>query len=193
MPYRHRPVEATYSSGSHWYTWLLEDQRFVQGRPDVLTWSSAPLREDVTLSGDIVAHLFASTTGTDSDWIVKLIDVYPGEYPQDPKLGGYELIISDEVFRGRFHESFEHPEALVPNKVTEFDIDLHTSDHRFLKGHRILVQVQSTWFPLIDRNPQTFVQNIFQATAADYRKATQRIYRTQQFPSNIEMPIAGAR
>jgi uncharacterized protein len=193
VPYRHRPVEATYSSGSHWYIWLLEDQRFVQDRPDVLTWSTAPLTDDVTLSGDIVAHLFASTTGSDSDWIVKLIDAYPGEYPQDSKLSGYELIISDEVFRGRFYESFENPTPLVPNKVTQFAIDLHTNDHVFLKGHRILVQVQSTWFPSIDRNPQTFVPNIFKATAADYRKATQKIYRSQQFPSNVEMPIAGPR
>jgi putative CocE/NonD family hydrolase len=189
VPYRHRPVEATYSSGSRWYTWLLEDQRFVQGRPDVLTWSTGPLTEDVTLSGDIVAHLFASTTGTDSDWIVKLIDVYPGEYPQDPKLEGYELIISDEVFRGRFYESFEHPKPLVPNQVVLFTIDLHTNDHTFLKGHRILVQVQSTWFPLIDRNPQTYVPNIFKATAADYQRTTQRIYRSLQLPSNIEIPI----
>jgi putative CocE/NonD family hydrolase len=193
VPYRHRPIEETYSSGSRWYTWLLEDQRFVQGRPDVLTWSTAPLTEDATLSGDVVAHLFASTSGTSCDWVVKLIDAYPDEFAPDPKLAGYELMISDEVFRGPFRESFEHPMPLIPDQVVQFDIDLHTSDHVFLKGHRIIVQVQSTWFPLIDRNPQKFVPIIFNAIASDFRKATQRIYRTRQFPSNIEIPITGQR
>ncbi len=189
VPYRHRPIRAAYSSGSGWSTWLLEDQRFVQGRSDVLTWSTPPLMEDLTVSGDIVANLFASTTGTDSDWIVKLIDALPDKYPQDPKLEGYELIISDEVFRGRFYRNFEHPAPLVPNEVVPFTVDLHTNDHVFLKGHRVLVQVQSTWFPLIDRNPQTYMPNIFTATAADYQKATQKIYRSRRFPSNIEIPV----
>jgi len=189
VPYRQRPVEETYSEGSRWHTWLLQDQRFVQRRPDVLTWFTAPLMEDLTVSGDIVAHLFASTTGTDSDWIVKLIDVYPDKYPEDTKLEGYELIISSEVLRGRFQESFENPKPLVPNQVTPFTIDLHTNDHTFLKGHRILVQIQSTWFPLIDRNPQKYVPNIFAATAADYQKADQRIYHSLQYASSVEIPV----
>ena len=188
MPYRHQPVQPTYPGGG-WPTWLVEDQRFVQNRPDVLTWQTAPLTENLTVAGDIVAHLFASTSGTDSDWIVKLIDVFPEDYPADPALGGYELMIADEVFRGRFRESFEKPKPLTPNRVAEYVIDLHTNDHCFLRGHRIMVQVQSTWFPLIDRNPQKFVPNIFQATEADYQAATQQIYRTREFPSSIELPV----
>ena len=189
VPYRTRPVEETYSEGSRWYTWLLEDQRFVQQRPDTLSWATEPLTDDVTVAGDIVAHLFASTTGTDSDWIVKFIDVYPERFEPDRKMGGYELIISDEVFRGRFRKSFEKPEAIVAGEVTPFTIDLHTNDHVFLKGHRIMVQVQSTWFPVIDRNPQKFVPNIFEATAEDYQKATQKIWRTAEYPSNVELPV----
>jgi uncharacterized protein len=189
VPYRQRPIEETYSVGSRWNNWLLEDQRFVQRRPDTMTWFTVPLTEDLTVSGDIVALLFASTTGTDSDWVVKFIDAYPDNYSENPKLQGYELIISDEVFRGRFHESFENPKPLVPNQVSQFTIDLHTNDHTFLRGHRIVVQVQSTWFPLIDRNPQKYVPNIFAATAADYQKATQRIYRSRQFPSSVEIPV----
>ena len=190
VPYRSRPVEETYSRGSRWYTWLVEDQRFVEHRPDTLTWVTDPLNEDVVVTGDIVAHLFASTTGTDSDWIVKLIDVYPDIDEADPKMGGYELMIADEVFRGRFRNSFEKPEPIVADQATPFSIDLHTNNHAFLKGHRIMVQVQSTWFPIIDRNPQRFVPNIFKASASDYQKATQKIYRSRQFPSNIEIPVA---
>ncbi len=189
VPYRHRPVEETYSPGSRWYTWLVEDQRFVENRPDTLTWSREPLAEEVVVSGDIVAHLFASTSGSDSDWIVKLIDVYPEKYDAKPEMGGYELMIADEVFRGRFRNSFEKPEAIVPNQVTPYTIDLHTNNHAFLKGHRIMVQVQSTWFPIIDRNPQKFVPNIFKATEGDYQKATQRIYRSSRYPSNVEIPV----
>jgi uncharacterized protein len=189
VPYRHRPIEETYSEGSRWYWWLTEDQRFVEHRPDTLTWQTDPLTEEVAVAGDIVAHLFASTTGTDSDWIVKLIDVYPEKYESDHKMGGYELMIADEVFRGRFRNSFEKPERLVPDQVTPFTIGLHTNSHAFLKGHRIMVQVQSTWFPLIDRNPQKYVPNIFEAEAFDYVKATQRIYRSKQHPSNVEIPV----
>jgi hypothetical protein len=189
VPYRTRPVEETYSEGSRWFTWLLEDQRFVQQRPDTLSWETEPLTEDVTVAGDIVAHLFASTTGTDSDWIVKLIDVYPERYEPDHKMGGYELMIADEVFRGRFRESFEKPQPIVAGEVTPFTIDLHTNDHVFQKGHRIMVQVQSTWFPVIDRNPQKFVPNIFEAKAEDYQKAVQKIWRTAQYPSNVEIPV----
>jgi uncharacterized protein len=184
VPYMPRPID-----GSGWTTWLLQDQRFVEYRPDVRTWKTDVLTKDETVTGDIVADLFASTTGTDSDWVVKVIDVYPEENPSDPKMAGYELIIADEVFRGRFRESFEKPQPIVANQVTEYKIDLHTNNHCFLKGHRIMVQVQSTWFPLIDRNPQKFVSNIFKATEADYQKATQRVYRSERFPSYVELPI----
>jgi hypothetical protein len=188
VPYRHRPVEPTYPGGG-WPTWLVEDQRFVEGRPDVLSWETAPLSSDLTVTGDIVAHLFASTTGTDSDWVVKLIDVYPEEYPAESTMGGYELMIADEVLRGRFRQSFEKPQPIAPSRVAEYVIDLHTNDHCFLRGHRVMVQVQSTWFPLIDRNPQTFVPNIFRATESDYQVATQQVYRSREFPSAIELPV----
>ena len=188
VPYRHRPVEPTYPGGG-WPAWRVEDQRFVEGRPDVLSWETASLTEDITVAGDLVAHLFASTTGTDSDWVVKLIDVYPEAYPADTTMGGYELTIADEVFRGRYRKSFEKPTAIVPNKAEEYVIDLHTNDHCFLGGHRIMVQVQSSWFPLIDRNPQRFVPNIFKATDADYQAATQRVYRSREFPSSIDLPV----
>jgi putative CocE/NonD family hydrolase len=188
VPYRHRPISPTYPGGG-WPTWLLEDQRFVHMRPDVASWQTDALKEEVAVAGDIVADLFASTTGSDADWIVKLIDVYPEEYSPDPKLGGYQLIIADEVFRGRFRNSYEKPEPIIPNQVTEYKIDLHTNDHAFLKGHRIMVQVQSTWFPVIDRNPQTFVENIYKATERDYRPATQRIYRSSQYPSHVVLPV----
>ncbi len=189
VPYRQRPIQPTYGPGSTWSTWLLEDQRFVYLRPDTLAWSTEPLKEDLTVSGNIVAHLFASTTGSDSDWIVKLIDVYPETYPEDPKMAGYQLMIADEVFRGRFRNGFQKPEPLVPNQPAEFTIDLHTNDHAFLKGHRVMVQVQSSWFPLIDRNPQKFVPNIFEAEPGDFQKTTQRIYRSRQYPSNVELPL----
>ena len=188
VPYRKRPIEPTYfPKGSGWYTWLLEDQRFVQGRPDVLSWETEPLTEDVVLAGEVTAKLFASTTGSDADWVVKLIDVYPEKYDPDPKLGGWELMVSNDVFRGRFHNSFEKPVPLVPNAVTPFTIDLHTQSYRFQKGHRIMVQVQSTWFPIIDRNPQTWVPNIFEAKASDFKAQTHRIWRTPAQASRVEI------
>ena len=141
------------------------------------------------MAGDIVADLFASTSGSDSDWVVKLIDVYPETYPQDEKMGGYELIVADEVFRGRFLHSFERPEPLKPDGVNEVKFSLRTNDHAFLKGHRIMVQVQSTWFPLIDRNPQQYVDNIFKAQDSDYIKATQRIFRSKEAPSSVILPV----
>ena len=193
VPYRPRPVEPTYNpadqGGSRWSTWLLEDQRFVENRPDVLTWETEPLTQDTAIAGDIVAHLFASTSGTDSDWVVKLIDVYPESYPKDPKMGGYELMIADEILRGRFRRSFTKPEPIPANQVIEYAIDLHTNDHAFLKDHRIMVQVQSTWFPLYDRNPQKFVPNIFLARDSDYVAATQRIFRSSRYPSHVTIPV----
>ncbi|MGH9775743.1 MAG: CocE/NonD family hydrolase [Candidatus Acidiferrales bacterium] len=189
VPYRHRPVEETYSEGSRWHTWLVEDQRFADNRPDTLTWETPPLEQDVVIAGDIATHLYAATTGTDSDWVVKLIDVYPDDFAADRKMSGFELMIADEILRGRFRKSFEQPEAMVPGEITPLSIDLHTNSHAFLKGHRIMVQVQSTWFPLYDRNPQKFVPNIFQARESDYQKATQRIYRSPRHPSNVEIPV----
>ena len=191
VPYRHRPVDMTYPDDhpGNWYTWLVQDQRFVDERPDVLTWQTDALTDDVTLGGQVTAKLFASTSGSDSDWIVKLIDVYPEKVANDWKLSGYELMIADEIFRGRFRNSFEKPEPITPGEVTPFTIDLHTADHVFKRDHRIMVQVQSTWFPLYDRNPQKFVANIFEAKDSDYQKATQRIYRCKRYPSSVEISV----
>ncbi len=158
-------------------------------RPDVLSWETETLQEDVTVTGDILTHLFASTTGTDSDWIVKLIDVYPENYPKDRKMGGYQLMVANEVFRGRFRKSFEQPEPIKAGEVNEYVIDIHHNDHTFLKGHKIMVQVQSTWFPIIDRNPQKYVDNIFLAKESDFQAATQRIFRSSAYPSHIVLPI----
>jgi uncharacterized protein len=194
VPYRHRPVDMTYPPDhpGSWYTWLVQDQRFVDQRPDVLTWQTDELTSDITLSGQVTAKLFASTTGSDSDWVVKLIDVYPEKYPENWRLSGFELMIADEIFRGRFRHSFEKPEPVTPGEVTPFTIDLHTANHVFKKGHRIMVQVQSTWFPLYDRNPQKFVPNIFEAKESDYQKATQHIYRSKAFPSSVEISVLPA-
>jgi len=191
VPYRHRPVDMTYPDDhpGSWYTWLVQDQRFVNDRPDVATWQTEELKEDVTVAGQVTAKLYASTTGTDSDWVVKLIDVYPQKVESDWKLSGHELMIADEIFRGRYRKSYEKPEAIVAGEVTPYTIDLHTANHVFLKGHRIMVQVQSTWFPLYDRNPQKFVANIFEAKESDYQKATQRIYRTKEYASRVEISV----
>jgi len=191
VPYRHRPVDMTYPDDhpGGWYTWLVEDQRFVENRSDVLTWQTDDLREDVTMAGQVTARLFASTTGTDSDWVVKLIDVYPQKVENDWKLSGYELMIADEIFRGRYRRSYEKPEAIAAEEVTPYTINLHTADHVFKKGHRIMVQVQSTWFPLYDRNPQKFVPNIFEAKDSDYQRATQRVYRSKEYPSCVEISV----
>jgi len=191
VPYRHRPVDMTYPQDhpGSWYTWLVQDQRFVDGRPDVLTWQTDTLADDVTVAGAVVARLFAATTGTDADWVVKLIDVYPEKVAEDWKLSGFELMVADEIFRGRYRNSFEKPEPITANQVTPFRVDLHSTNHVFKKGHRIMVQVQSTWFPLYDRNPQKFVPNIFTAQAADYQKATHTIYRSKEHASNVEVMV----
>jgi putative CocE/NonD family hydrolase len=193
VPYRQRPIEMTYSRGSRWSAWLTEDQRFVHNRPDVLSWETEPLTEDITVSGEITAQLFASTSGTDSDWIVKLIDVYPQEWPDNFRMAGYQFMVTGEVLRGRYHKSFEKPEALVANKVTEFNVYLVHKDHSFKKGHKIMVQVQSTWFPIIDRNPQKYVENIFKAKDADYVVATQRVFRSKRFASGIKLPVVNGQ
>jgi hypothetical protein len=202
VPYRERPISPTYPAGD-WRTWEVADQRFVDNRPDVLTFASAPLDHDVTVTGALAAVLFASTSGTDSDFIVKLIDVFPdnaqkngwnpeegpksGQYAQS--LNGYELPIAMEVRRGRYLASFEHPHALVPDQPLLWNVPLRDHDHVFLKGHRMMVQIQSTWFPIIDRNPQKFVPSIYQATPSDFVKATQRIYCSPLRPSHLVLPV----
>ncbi len=174
-----------------WPAWLVEDHRFIHLRPDALNWGSEPLKEDLAVAGDIVADLFVSTSGTDCDWVVKLMDVYPEDDPKNPSMGGYELMVADEVFRARFRNSFEKPEPPAPNKVYSYAIDLHANNHCSLQGHRIMVQVQSTWFLLIDRNPQKFVENISIARDSDYQKAAQRVYHSGPFPSSVELPMVG--
>jgi putative CocE/NonD family hydrolase len=188
VPYRQRPIQPTYGSGSSWFTWLVQDQRFLRDRKDVVSWQSEVLDQDLTISGNVIAHLFASTTGSDSDWVVKLIDVYPDE-SSDKKMAGYQLMVVDEIFRGRFRNGFEKPMPIPPNRVEEYTIDLRANNYTFKKGHRLMVQVQSTWFPLYDRNPQKFVDNIFKASPSDYQKATQRIYQTAQYPSRLTLPV----
>jgi uncharacterized protein len=187
IPYRNRPIQPTYGDGSKWRTWLVEDQRFVSGRKDLANFQTPVLDHDVTVTGDVMADIFAATTGSDSDWVVKLIDVYPDDAPAP--MGGYQLMIVDEIFRGRYVKSFEKPEALTPGKVTEFKWSLHGADHTFLKGHKIMVQVQSSWFPLYDRNPQTFVPNIMTAPASAYKAATQTIYGAEKYPSHLEFSV----
>lgn len=188
VPYRPRPVTPTYP-GPEWQVWMVEDQRFTQHRPDVLTYETEPLAEDVTLAGSLTAHLFAATSGTDADWIVRLIDVYPEKVETNPSLGGFQLLVSGEPIRARFRKSFETPEPVVPDEVNEYTIDLHWSHHCFRKGHKIMVQVQSTWFPLIDRNPQKYVPNIFEAQDRDFQSARQQVFRSPRFPSAISLQV----
>jgi hypothetical protein len=187
VPYVRRPVR--WDDSDQWRYWLTTDQRHVDGRPDVLTFVTEPLKSPVRIAGEPVVNLYASTTGTDSDWVVKLIDVYPDVVPSDVQMGGYELPIGMDIFRGRYRDSFEHPSAIPAGKVQKYRFDLPPANHVFLPGHRIMVQVQSSWFPLYDRNPQTFVPNIFFARPSDYRKATQRIYLTGDMASSIELPV----
>ena len=188
VPYRARPIQATYGEGSKWRTWLAEDQRFVTTRKDVASFATPGLEKDVTVTGDVVADLFAATTGTDADWVVKLIDVYPEDAPAP--MAGYQLMIAEEVFRGRYVKSFEKPEPLKTSEVTEFKYSLNGADHTFLKGHRIMVEVQSSWFPLYDRNPQTFVENIMTAPAKAYRAETMSIYGSAKYPSHLDVNVA---
>ena len=202
VPYRQRPISPTYPGGD-WRTWEVADQRFVDHRSDVLSFVSAPLDQPLTVTGPLAADLFASTSGTDSDFVVKLIDVYPqstqkndwkpesgpkpGQYAQS--LNGYELPIAMEVRRGRYLASYEKPHPLTPNQPVEWNIPLRDHDHAFLPGHRLMVQIQSTWFPVIDRNPQKFVPSIYQAAASDFVAATQRIYCSRDLPSHLVLPI----
>ena len=188
VPYRERPIRPTYGAGSTWSRWLLDDQRFAEHRPDVLTWKTEPLTEDLVIAGQLTAHLFASTTGSDADWVVKLIDVYPEQEATD-SLAGYELMVANDVMRARFRNGLVNAQPVTAGKVQEYQVDLHTQDYRFRRGHRIAVQVQSSWFPLIDRNPQTFVVNIFEAKDTDFKAATQRIYRAPGNATYVELPV----
>jgi len=189
VPYRMLPIEATYGRGSRWRPWQVEDQRFVYTRPDVISFTLDSLTDDLTVTGKITAHIFASTTGTDADWIVKLIDVYPAVDQKNFLMSGYQLPVAMEAFRGRFRKNFSNPQPLVPGKPEEFIIDLHQINHTFLKGHRVMIQVQSSWFPVIDRNPQKFVPNIFEAGENDYIKAEHTIYFSAKYPTHIELPV----
>jgi putative CocE/NonD family hydrolase len=187
VPYLPRPVR--FEDGDAWKRWLVVDQRFVDGREDVLSYVSDPLTTPLQISGPNYVNLFASTSGTDSDWVVKLIDVYPDQFPSQPEMGGYELSLAMDIFRGRYRESLEHPSAIPANAVEKYRFALPSANHVFLPGHRIMVQIQSSWFPLYDRNPQTFVDNIFFAKPADYRKATQKIYYGGNNATSLELPI----
>jgi len=190
VPYRARPIQPVgYGEGFTWSQWLVDDQREASGRPDVLAFVSDPLAEPVKIAGRPVANLVASTSGSDADWVVKLIDVYPPEVAAQPEMGGYQLMVAADIFRGRYRESLESPAPIAPNTPLTYRFALPTANHVFLRGHRIMVQVQSSWFPLYDRNPQAFVESIFWAKPADYRKATQRVYHTPEQASVIELPL----
>ena len=190
VPYRPRPIEQTYDlRGSRWRTWETIDQRFVTDRPDVVSWVSEPLQEDLLIAGDVTARLIASTTGRDADWAVKLIDVFPDSVPEAWQLGGYQLMVAHEIMRGRYRRSFSKAEPLAPNTPLGFTVDMHQQSHTFRKGHRIMVQIQSTWFPIYDRNPQTWVPNIFQAKSSDFKAQTHRIWHTPKHRSHIEVTV----
>jgi len=190
VPFRARPSQPVgYTPNLSWARWLVDDQREFSGRPDVLTFKTEVLAKPLKISGEPIANLIAATTGTDADWVVKLIDVYPDEVPGQPELGGYQLAISMDIFRGRYRESLREPKAIAQNTPLLYKFALPTANHVFLPGHRIMVQIQSSWFPLYDRNPQTFVPNIFFARAADYRKATDRVYHASGHASFVELPM----
>jgi putative CocE/NonD family hydrolase len=190
VPFRARPIQPIgYINGLTWSQWLVDDQREASGRPDVATFVSDVMTAPLKISGQPMANLIASTSGTDSDWVVKLIDVYPDEVAGQPAMGGYQLMVSADIFRGRYRESLETARPIAPDKPLLYRFALPTANHVFLPGHRIMVQIQSSWFPLYDRNPQTFVPNIFWAKPGDYRKAAQRMYHTPGEASFIELPL----
>jgi len=190
VPFRRRPSQPVgYDNGLTWPQWLVDDQREASGRPDVVAFVSDVLTTPIKISGQPVANLVASTSGTDSDWVVKVIDVYPDEVAGQPSMGGYQLMISADIFRGRYRESFETAKPIASDRPLQYRITLPTANHVFLPGHKIMVQIQSSWFPLYDRNPQTFVPNIFWAKPGDYRKAVQRIYHAGAQASFIELPL----
>jgi uncharacterized protein len=190
VPFRARPSQPIgYDLPLTWPEWLVDDQREASGRTDVLSYTSDVLTEPVHIEGQPIANLVASTSGTDSDWVVKLIDVYPNEVAGQPGLGGYQLPVAMDIFRGRYRENFSSPKAIEPDKPLAYRFALPPANHVFLPGHRIMVQVQSSWFPLYDRNPQTFVDNIFWAKPGDYKKATQRVYHAPGAASGIDLPV----
>ncbi|MGH6894590.1 MAG: CocE/NonD family hydrolase [Dongiaceae bacterium] len=189
VPYRQRPTIASSAPDSTWGEWLVDDQRHAASRTDVLVYATEPLKEPVRIAGEPIVRLFASTSGSDSDWVVKIIDVWPDEVPDSPKLGGYQQMLSADIFRGRYREDLAVAKALKPDRVLEFRFALPNASHSFQRGHRIMVQIQSSWFPLYDRNPQTFVPNIMFAPPESYVKATQRIWHTPQYPTAIELPV----
>ncbi|TAL86649.1 MAG: CocE/NonD family hydrolase [Rhodanobacter sp.] len=192
VPFRARPIQPIgYDHGLTWPQWLVDDQREASGRTDVVTYTSHVLTKPLTISGSPEVHLVASTSGTDSDWVVKLIDVYPDQVAAQPAMGGYQLAVAMDIFRGRYRTGFDNPQPLAANQPLSYRFALPAANHVFLPGHRIMVQVQSSWFPLYDRNPQTFVPNIFWAKPADYRKATQRIYHAPGKASYIALPVVG--
>ena len=193
VPFRPRPILAMFGEGSTWSSWLVDDQRPFSDRTDVLTYTSDVLTASLTLAGTPTATLFASTTGTDADWVVKLIDVYPDEDAALTRLGGYQLMISGDILRARYREGFEHPAPVEANKVLAYQLRLPAVHHTFRAGHRLMIQIQSSWFPLYDRNPQKYVENIFWALPEDYRKATQRIYQSGSTASRIELPVMERR
>ncbi len=188
VPYRKLPIPPTFGAGSTWSRWLVDDQRFLEGRSDVLSWKTEPLTDDVSIAGDIAAHLVAATSGSDADWVVKLIDVFPDDAP-DSTMRGYQLMVANDVTRGRFRKGFDKPTAIKPNVAENFTVDLHTQSYQFKKGHRIMVQVQSSWFPLIDRNPQTFVPNIFLAPDSAFKAATVKVYRGPGKATYVSIPV----
>ncbi len=188
IPYRHRPIQPTYSDGSQWYNWLTEDQRFVTSRSDVAVFKLPVLTQNLTITGEVVADIFAATSGSDNDLVVKLIDQYPDDDP-NPIMRGYQLLTNAEIFRGRYLSGFDHPTALAPGSVHEYKLGLHDVDHVFKAGHTVMVEIQSTWFPLYDRNPQTFVPNIMKAKPSDYKPATITIYSGPGHDSALELPV----
>jgi putative CocE/NonD family hydrolase len=190
VPYLPRPIHIGGAEGEvAWQTWLVSDQRDAAARTDVLSFATAPLKEPVKISGEPIANLLASTTGTDGDFVVKLIDVYPDEVGREPKMGGYELMISADILRGRYRDSFSDPKAIPAGKSQLFRFALPTANHVFLPGHRIMVQVQSSWFPIYDRNPQTYVENIFFAKPGDYQKATVKVFYGPAQGSFVDLPV----
>ncbi len=191
VPYRQRPIQPTYAEGSQWFNWLTEDQRFVTGRKDLAVWKLPVLKKDLIVTGEVMADIFAATTGTDNDMVVKLIDEYP-EDAADPKMRGYELMTNEEIFRGRYLDGFDQPRALRAGSVREYKFSLHDVDHVFKAGHTVMVEIQSTWFPLYDRNPQTFVPNIMTARPEDYKPATITVYSDPEHDSNLQMPLMNA-
>lgn len=196
VPYAPRPNWAidydNPSSITKWRRWLVEDQRFVDSRPDVVTWVSEPISESLTIRGPVVAHLFAETTGTDADWVVKLIDVYPDDDP-DLEMSGYELMISADIFRGRYRENYEKSKPVIADKVLLYTIQLPQVNHTFKPGHRLMVQIQSTWFPLYDRNPQTYVESIMTAPVESYQQQRHRVHHSSTYPTYLEFRIDEVR